>query len=197
MLLALCACYDPPALPPHRPVPIVPAPAEACRPTDEVVVACTVDGDTFDAGVCREGGERFRLLGIDAPETEKPGAPADCFAGEAWAWLTDRIEGQEVTVSFDRACTDAFGRSLAYVWLRGERFEDLADDPELEPYAWTWYEDLDEPAILLNEVLLGEGYARQYPEEIAGTLLFQERLDEAARDAAQFGRGLYGACAGG
>ena len=197
MLLTLLSCYGPPELPLLDGVPIVAAPPEGCREPDEVTIACTVDGDTFDIGVCGDGGERFRMLGVDAPETEKPGTPADCYADTAWAWLTETIEGEEVTVSFDRDCYDVYGRTLAYVWIRGDLYEDLADDPELQFYQWTWFEDPDEPAILLNEVMLGEGYARQYPEEIAGTLVFQERLDEAAREAEQFSRGLYGACGGG
>lgn len=196
MLLALSACYYPPDLPPHGDVPIVAAPPEGCRDDDDVTIVCTIDGDTFDIGLCGDGGERFRMLGVDAPETEKPGVPADCFANEAWAWLTERIEGEEVTVSFDRTCVDVYDRTLAYVWIREDLYEDLADEPEMQFYLWSWVEDPDEPAILLNEVMLGEGYARQYPEEIAGTLFFQDRLDEAARDAEQFGRGLYGACGG-
>ena len=198
MLILFVACYAPPDLPPHRPVPIVAAPAEGCREEDDVTIACTLDGDTFDVGLCGDGGERFRMLGVDAPEIEHPDHPvADCFAHEAWDWLADRIDGEEVTVSFDRTCVDVYGRTLAYVWIRGDLYEDLADEPEMQFYLWSWYEDPDEPAILLNEVMLGEGYARQYPEEIAGTLIFQDRLDEAARDAEQSGRGLYGACTGG
>ena len=196
MLLLLSACYTPPDLPLLGTVPIVAAPAEGCRPDDDVTIECTIDGDTFDIVNCGEGGERFRMLGVDAPETEKPGVAADCYADEAWAWLTDRIEGEEVTVSFDRTCIDVYGRSLAYVWIRGDLFEAVVDDPEMQFYVWSWYEDPEEPAILLNEVMLGEGFARQYPEEIAGTLIFQDRLDEAARDAEQSGRGLYGACGG-
>ncbi len=198
MLLLLTACYRPPDLPLLDEVPIVPAPGEGCRPEleDEDVV-CTIDGDTFDIGLCGDGGERFRMLGIDTPETEKPGQPADCYADQAFAFLTDLIAGEEVTITFDRTCVDIYGRSLGYVWAREDLFEDLARDPDLFPYLWTYAYDPEEPAMLLNEVILGEGFARQYPEEIAGTLFFQNRLDDAAADAESKGRGLWGACEGG
>lgn len=195
-MILLAACYSPPDLPLLGTVPIVAAPVEGCRDSDEITVGCTIDGDTFDAGACGSGAERFRMLGVDAPETEKEGTPADCYADIAWGWLTGLIEGQEVTISFDRTCVDVYGRSLAYVWAREDLFEDLQFDPDFEPYVWVWPEDPEEGAILLNEVMLGEGYARQYPEDIAGTLIFQDRLDEAAAEAARTGRGLYGACGG-
>jgi endonuclease YncB( thermonuclease family) len=187
----LLACYTPPDLPPFGEVPIVAAPPEGCRDDDEVYVACTVDGDTFDLTSCGEG-ERVRMLGVDAPETEKPGQVADCYANEAWDWLTGVLTGEEVTVSFDRTCTDIYDRTLAYVWLRDDAFEKVAGD--LPFYITNWYEDPDEEAILLNEIMLGEGFARQYPEDLAGTLVFQSRLDEAAKEAEQFSRGLWGAC---
>lgn len=193
-LALLAGCYLPPDLPPFDGVPIEAAPPEGCRPDDEISIACTIDGDTFDRGLCGDGGERFRMLGIDAPETEKPGVPADCFADAAWDWLTDLIDGEDVTVSYDQTCIDVYGRTLAYVWIRGELYDDIASDPIVEHWLTNWYQDADEPAILVNEMMLGEGYARQYPEEIAGTLVFQDRLDGAAREAEQFDRGLWGAC---
>ena len=197
MLLQLLACYHPPDLPPFDGVPIVPAPPKGCRDdVEDEEVLCTVDGDTFDIGLCGDGGERFRMLGIDAPETEKPGKDADCYANEAWDWLTDTIQGQEVTLSFDHDCVDKYGRSLAYVWARGDLYEELVAQPEFHFYDWTYYQDQEEPAILVNEVMLGEGLARQYPEEWVGALIFQERLDRAAAEAEQFGRGLWGACSG-
>jgi endonuclease YncB( thermonuclease family) len=194
-LLALIGCYTPPDLPEFTGVPIVPAPPPGCRPElEDELVACTIDGDTFDLYACGDGGERFRMLAIDAPETEKPGQEAECYANEAWAWLTGVAEGEDVTISFDRTCVDIYGRSLGYVWARDDLYYDLAARPEFEPYLWSWFLDPEEPAILLNEVMLGEGYAPQYPEEIAGTLIFQSRLDDAARSAEQFSRGLWGAC---
>jgi hypothetical protein len=52
----------------------------------------------------------------------------------------------------------------------------------------------DDPAVLINEVILRLGYADQYPEEIAGTLYYQQRLDAARASAEADGLGLYEAC---
>lgn len=198
MLALLAGCYDPPDLPLLDEVPIVPAAVGGCRDElEDVTIACTVDGDTFDVGLCGDGGERFRMLGIDTPETEKPTHPTECWADEAWAFLTELVAGEDVTISFDRTCVDVYGRSLGYLWARGDLYEDLVRDPDLWPYEWIYPYEPDEPAILLNEVMLGEGFADQYPEEIAGTLFFQERLDRAKATAQQKGRGLWSACAGG
>ena len=45
-------------------------------------VARVVDGDTIEASI---GGrtEDVRLIGIDTPETVKPGAPVECFGPQA------------------------------------------------------------------------------------------------------------------
>lgn len=198
LLLGSVGCYQPPDLPPFRGVPIE-AVAPTCRDEEEgVYVACTIDGDTLDLGVCGDGGERVRMLGVDAPETEKPGVPADCYADEAWAWLDALVAYDDIAVSFDRTCVDIYDRTLAYVWLVGNEAEDAVDaDHNLEPYLREWILDDTEPAILVNEVMLGEGFAYQYPEEIAGTLIFQDQLDAAAASAERNARGAWGACGGG
>ena len=160
-------------------------------------VACVIDGDTLDLYDCGEdAGERIRFLGIDAPETEKPDAPAECGADAAHEYVEDLLVGQDVTVSYDRTCTDIFGRTLAYLWLRGDLLEDVINEPDFDEFLWNWYLDPDEPAILLNEALLGLGVVRDFPEEIAGTLAFQDRLDTARDRAIAQGRGLWSDCEG-
>lgn len=198
LLLGAAGCYQPPTLPPFRGVPIVGA-APTCRDEEEhVYVACTIDGDTLDLERCGDGGERIRMLGVDAPETEKPGTPADCYGPEAALYLESLLAYDDVALSFDQTCVDVFDRTLAYVWLIGNEAEDAVDaDARLEPYLREWLLDADEPALLINEVLLGEGWAYQYPEEIAGTLIFQDQLDAAAAAAELNGRGAWGACGGG
>lgn len=193
---SLAACYAPPDLPPLHDVPLDGRPFVPCASAAEHVrVGCAIDGDTLDVGGCGEARtDRIRLLGVDAPEVETEDQPAECYANATYDFVADLIDGEHVSLSYDRACTGAFGRSLAYVWLRGDQLEEVRDRSAFEPYLWTWPLDPDEPAILLNEVLLGLGWARDYPEEIAGTLLFQDRLDRARDGARVAGRGLWGAC---
>ena len=111
-------------------------------------------------------------------------------------FLRNLVEGESLTLSHDRTCQDAFGRTLGYLWLRGNALENALQNAAMEPYLWSWYLDRDEPAILLNEALLGLGFAEDFPEEIAGTLVFQNRLDLARQNAETARRGLWRACAG-
>ena len=148
----------------------------ACAPNREARVACVIDGDTVDVDACGdEVGERIRLLGIDAPETAKEDAPAECWANEAREELRRLVDSRTVTLTFDSECTGAFGRTLAYVWL--------SDD-----------EDSLEGALLVNEKLLQEGWVRLYDEDWTGDLRLQERLEAAEAEARSRGLGLWSAC---
>ncbi len=187
----LASCYQPPSLPLIPDVPVEARPFLPCRGEDEgVVVACIVDGDTLDLGACGAQ-DRVRLLGIDAPELSPE---PECWAEEATAFLQSWLQGLEVTASYDRSCTDPFGRALAYLWIRGDALQEVLRAPGLESFVWSWYLDPQEPAILLNEALLGLGMVRDYPESLAGTLAFQDRLDAARQRAVRSERGLWGAC---
>jgi micrococcal nuclease len=60
-----------------------------------------------------------RLIGIDTPESVKPGTPVECFAREASAFLKRLVEGREVRLELDVEERDRYGRLLAYVHRRG------------------------------------------------------------------------------
>lgn len=91
-----------------------------------------IDGDTVEVRVARivpgpgagkvETGRRYhvRLIGVDTPETVKPGAPVDCFGHEASAATTALLDGRRVYLVKDVEETDAYGRLLRYVYLRDE-----------------------------------------------------------------------------
>ena len=156
-------------------VPIVPF--GACSANRVELVACVVDGDTFDLNQCGdEFGERVRMLGIDAPETEKPDAPADCFANNAWSELIRVIDNQDVWLTFDKECLDIYDRTLAYVWV--------GDIDGQGP---------DADALFVNEWLLSQGFARLY-EFGDEELRLQDRLAAAEADAIARGVGLWSAC---
>ena len=89
----------------------------------EYRVVDVLDGDTI---VVARGNRRdtIRLLGIDTPETHHPTKPVQCFGPEASAYTTHRLLGQTVRLEDDVETHDIYGRHLAYVYLRGERFED-------------------------------------------------------------------------
>ena len=80
-----------------------------------VTVDKVIDGDTFKT----RKGEKVRLLGINAPETQHGNSPEQAFGNEAKVALTKLIDNQVVRLSFDKEKKDKYGRTLAHVYLRG------------------------------------------------------------------------------
>jgi micrococcal nuclease len=123
-----------------------------------------VDGDT---SLMRVRGETtyVRYIGVDTPETVKPGTPVQCYGPRAHAYDHRLVAGRTVRLAFDREREDVYGRLLAYVYA-GRRF--------------------------VNAALVRGGYARTLtiPPNTAHAALFA-RL---ARQAARRGQGLWGRC---
>lgn len=96
------------------------------------IVTRVVDGDTVEVEVTErvEGpgvgltvvGESYdvRLIGIDTPESVKPGSPVECFAKEASAATTALLEGQGVRLVKDVEDTDRYDRLLRYIYMGDE-----------------------------------------------------------------------------
>jgi len=127
-------------------------------------VSRVVDGDTIEVQLNgRE--EDVRYIGVDTPETVKPGEPVQCFGPQASSFNHRLVEGRRVRLVFDEERRDVYGRLLAYVYL-GKRF--------------------------ISAELVRRGFARTLTippnDNFAGRL---KRLEIAA---ARAGRGLWGAC---
>ncbi|HVY96493.1 MAG TPA: thermonuclease family protein [Solirubrobacterales bacterium] len=131
-------------------------------------VVRVVDGDTIEA---RIGGavEDVRYIGVDTPETVKPGTPVQCFGPEASAFNHRLLEGRRVRLVFGVERRDAYGRLLAYVYITTHSRRRF-----------------------VNEMLLRRGLARTLaiPPNTRYSALFAAR----ERGAARSGRGLWGAC---
>lgn len=127
-------------------------------------VTRVVDGDTIEARV-GERVEDVRLIGVDTPETVKPGTPVQCFGPRASHFTKRRLTGRRVRLVFGVERRDAYGRLLAYVYL-GRRF--------------------------FNPVLIRRGLARSLT--IPPNDRFAPRLRRLELAAARAGRGLWGAC---
>lgn len=132
--------------------------------TATVVVSRVVDGDTVEVQLGGET-EDVRYIGVDTPETVKPGAPVDCFGPQSSAFNHRLVEGRRVRLVLGEERRDVYGRLLAYVYL-GDRF--------------------------VNAELVRRGLARTLtiPPNDRYAARF-ERLEIAASRA---GRGLWGAC---
>ncbi len=127
-------------------------------------VVRAVDGDTI---LVRLDGrdEYVRYIGVDTPETVKPGSPVECFGPRASAFNHHAADGETVRLVFDRERQDVYGRLLAYVY-RGKEF--------------------------LNAELASRGLARTLT--IAPNTAHEALFARLARRAARAGRGLWGAC---
>lgn len=88
---------------------------------DTIVVRITGRVEGPGVGAAQVGGEyRVRFLGIDTPESVKPGSPVECFGHEASAATAALLDGQSVRLVKDVEETDQYDRLLRYVYLGDE-----------------------------------------------------------------------------
>lgn len=202
-LSLLAGCYNPPHDLPDFPslqdgVPILTSEddgrSNACAPDRFARVGCVIDGDTFDVGGCRESdAERIRMLGIDAPETAKPGVPAECGADRATEALEELIDQQVVLLSFDRECTGVFDRTLAYIEIDLDiALQIIPEDDVQEVLSLS---RADEEAMLnVNVWMLWAGLAERYDAEWVEPLRLDPLLIAAQRLAQSQRRGIWADC---
>lgn len=84
-------------------------------PTTAVVLKA-VDGDTVDVRDDVRGRLRVRLLGIDTPETKKPGYSVGCGGPEATQFAQETLVGQRVSIISDPSqdTHDRYGRTYLH-----------------------------------------------------------------------------------
>jgi micrococcal nuclease len=110
-----------PARPPATPTPTPTRPAAATSPAPGVAarVARVVDGDTLKVTISGRT-DTVRVIGLDTPESVKPGTPVECFALQASAEAKLLLPvGGAIRLQADptQATRDRYGRLLAHVWL--------------------------------------------------------------------------------
>lgn len=128
-------------------------------PPTEAQVERVIDGDTLVLA----GGARVRVLGIDAPEMERDGQPADFLAHKAKAALSDLTLHRQVALEYDRLRYDHYGRLLAYLFFPDH--------------------------TLVNAELVRQGLARVY--FIAPNMRYREVLLAAQQEAIEAQRGIW------
>ena len=112
--------------------------------------------------------EKVRLIGIDTPESVKPGTPVQCFAREASDQTKHLLPaGTPVRLERDVDGRDQYGRLLAYVFRRND-------------------------GLFVNLSLVRDGFTVVYtvPPNVAHV----EEFTRAASDARQSNRGLWSRC---
>jgi micrococcal nuclease len=144
-----------------RPVP------GAGGPRSEATVTRIVDGDTIHVDL--DGRDTtIRIIGIDTPEKDGPYTDEECFGQEATRYTEQALAGQEVELEFDVDRTDRYDRTLAYVWVGNELFD---------------------------ERILADGYAVLLT--VPPNVRYVDRLTQAQQAGREAGAGLWGACPGG
>ncbi len=96
---------------------LVAAPSVRADPVETTaVVLKVVDGDTVDIRDDVRGRLRIRLLGIDTPETKKPGYTVGCWGPEATQFAKDTLLGQRVAFVPDptQGVYDRYGRTYLH-----------------------------------------------------------------------------------
>ena len=145
----------------------LPQGAAPCRAPERVWVHTVIDGDTVHVD-SSQGEESIRLIGVNTPEVGWDGDPSDCYGLEAQAFAREALEGTEVWLTFDSACTDLYERTLAYV-----------------------HQGSGEQDFFQRQLLRG-GYAWDFPWE--GTDTFEATFAQDAWFAESNGEGLWGLC---
>lgn len=133
--------------------------AQGQGPATQALVAEVRDGDT----VVLDTGQKVRLLGIDTPELEREGQPADFLAHKAKQVLTNLAQGKRVRLEYDKVRYDRYGRVLSFLFLM-----DGTD---------------------LSREMVRRGLARVYT--IPPNLRFREELLAAQREAIAARRGIW------
>lgn len=128
------------------------------------LVTRVVDGDTVEV-ILAGRTEKVRYIGVDAPESVKPGAAPECYGKESSERNRELVLGREVRLVRDVSERDRYGRLLRYVYA-GEAF--------------------------VNLELVREGYAHAstFPPDVAKSSEFVA----AERDAKLAGHGLWSGC---
>lgn len=92
------------------------SPAQSSRDASSdrlLAVVRVVDGDTLVVA----GVGPVRLIGVDTPESVDPRRPVQGFGREAAAFTERLVAGRRVRLEYDWQRRDAYGRTLAYVFL--------------------------------------------------------------------------------
>lgn len=132
-----------------------------------LLVAGIVDGDTIKVWIDGKR-EKVRLIGVDTPETVKPGYGVACFGKQASSKMQSLVQSKQVRLQADpsQGNLDKYGRLLRYVFL-----PDGTD---------------------VAQALIAGGYGREYTYDTA--YLYRSSFLAAQSNAQAKKLGLWGQC---
>jgi micrococcal nuclease len=129
-------------------------------------VVRVVDGDTIHVQVDGRR-EKVRYIGVDTPESVKPGTPVQCFGKRSSAFNAKLVDGERVRLVRDAEERDRYGRLLAYVYRARD-------------------------GLFVNAALVRRGYA--VPLTIPPNVAHADEFRRLAASARRKGRGLWSSC---
>ena len=168
-----CATAGSAATPPSPPPPVAPAEPTAKAIAAKARITSVIDGDTVKVRFANGANATVRLIGIDTPETRKPGTAVQCGGRAATARLKKLAvrngRGRSVTITTDptQDLTDRYGRRLAYVGASGADF---------------------------GRTMVSSGWAKTYVYDVSFQRVRTYRAAERSARSAR--RGVHGRCAG-
>ena len=150
---------------------LVLSPARADSVATTAVVLRIVDGDTIDVRDQNRGRLRIRVLGINTPETKKPGYTVGCWGPQATQFATENLLGQGVAIVTDptQDTTDRYGRTLAYL-VKGDGWNysiEAARAGAAQSYVYQ-----GDPVSLYPEIAAAEQQARDAQRGLWGPPCF-------------------------
>jgi micrococcal nuclease len=157
-VMAVAACGDV-STTPEPPAAISTGEAASSAPGVAARVTRVVDGDTLKARLAGRT-ETVRVIGLDTPESVKPGTPIECFALRATAEAARLLPvGAAIRLESDptQAKRDQYGRLLAHVWLADGTF--YAEEMIRGGFG-SYYIYGDVPSILARRLAAAEETAR-------------------------------------
>ncbi len=174
-----CPGASAPPVPQTPATPVVPAaPAPIPQQTSPKIlvakarITSVIDGDTLKVKFANGVRTTVRLIGIDTPETKKPGTPVQCGGRDATARMKKLAfrngRGRSVMVKTDptQDLTDRYGRLLSYVSAAG-------------------YD--------LGRIMVSSGWATTYVFKVDFQRVAKYRTAERSARSAR--KGVYGKCA--
>ena len=118
------------------------------------IVERVIDGDTIEVRT-GSGTQKVRLIGVDTPEIHDENPKLAELAKLAANYTRGRLQSATVSLEFDIDQQDIYGRTLAYVWLQDENF---------------------------NETIIKNGYGRVYlPFSFRYSKLFEKANSQAKK----------------
>ena len=134
-----------------------------------------LDGDTIIIRKDREE-VKVRFIGIDTPESVNPDESKNSSYGDlASAYTKELLKSYDIVyLQYDTEAMDQYGRTLAYVWIKGD--VDVNNKQDVANY-------------MLNGILVANGYAMN--KTYIPNVRYADTLNELRENAQESKAGLW------